>query len=137
MFAVPALVLATVFVTFPFIAREVAAVMDEQGRELEEAGLTLGARVWSVFWRVTLPNVRWALFNGLILCAARSMGEFGAVSVVSGKIRGQTETIPLYIEALYNEYNVAGAFSMALILVLATVLAIAARIVLCGRYAKR
>ena len=136
-FAVPALVLATVFVTFPFIAREVAAVMDEQGRELEEAGLTLGARVWNVFWRVTLPNVRWALFNGLILCAARSMGEFGAVSVVSGKIRGQTETIPLYIEALYNEYNVAGAFSMALILVLVTVLAIAARIVLCGRYDKR
>ncbi|HEV3152610.1 MAG TPA: sulfate ABC transporter permease subunit [Candidatus Baltobacteraceae bacterium] len=136
-FAIPALVMATVFVTFPFIAREVAAVMDEQGRQLEEAALTLGARVWPVFWKVTLPNVRWALFNGMILCAARAMGEFGAVSVVSGKIRGQTETIPLYVEALYNEYNISGAFSMALVLVLVTVIAIAARIILSRRHALR
>lgn len=136
-FAIPALVMATVFVTFPFIAREVAAVMDEQGRELEEAALTLGARLSTVFWKVTLPNVRWALFNGMILCAARAMGEFGAVSVVSGKIRGQTETIPLYVEALYNEYNISGAFSMALVLVVVTVAAIAARILLSRRYAQR
>jgi len=134
-FALPALVMATVFVTFPFIAREVAAVMDEQGRQLEEAALTLGARLPSVFWRVTLPNVRFALLNGMILCGARAMGEFGAVSVVSGKIRGQTETIPLYIEALYNEYNVSGAFAMALVLVIATVAAIALRIALARRYA--
>lgn len=136
-FALPALIMATVFVTFPFIAREVAAVMEEQGRELEEAGLTLGARLWTVFWKITVPNVRWALFNGIILCAARAMGEFGAVSVVSGKIRGQTETIPLYVEALYNEYNISAAFSMALVLVIVTAAAIAARILLSSRHAHR
>ena len=133
-FAVPSLVMATVFVTFPFIAREVAAVMDEQGRELEEAALTLGARLRTVFFEITLPNVRWALLNGMILCAARAMGEFGAVNVVSGTIRGQTETIPLYVESLYNEYNISGAFSMALVLVLVTIAAITARIILSRRY---
>jgi sulfate transport system permease protein len=136
-FATPGIVLATIFVTFPFIAREVAALMDEQGRQLEEAALSMGASVWTVFWRVTLPNVRWALTNGVILCAARAMGEFGAVNVVSGRIRGQTETVPLYIEALYNDYNVAGAFSMALILVLVTSAAICARIYLSRKHVDR
>ena len=112
-FAIPGIVLATVFVTFPFVARELIPVMIEQGRAEEEAALTLGASGWRVFWTVTLPNIRWALLYGALLCTARAMGEFGAVSVVSGKIRGQTATMPITIEMLYNEYLSVAAFSMA------------------------
>ena len=102
MFAIPGIVLATIFVTFPFIARELIPLMQEQGKEQEEAAITLGASGWKMFWRVTLPSVKWALLYGMILCNARAMGEFGAVSVVSGKIREQTNTLPLHIEILYN-----------------------------------
>ena len=112
-FAIPGIVLATVFVTFPFVARELIPVMIEQGRAEEEAALTLGASGWRVFWTVTLPNIRWALLYGALLCTARAMGEFGAVAVVSGKIRGQTATMPITIEMLYNEYLSVAAFSMA------------------------
>ncbi|HRH88714.1 MAG TPA: sulfate ABC transporter permease subunit CysW, partial [Rubrivivax sp.] len=109
-FAVPGIVLATVFITFPFIARELIPLMQAQGVEQEEAARVLGATGWQMFWRVTLPNVKWALLYGVILCNARAMGEFGAVSVVSGHIRGQTNTMPLHIEILYNEYQFAAAF---------------------------
>ena len=112
-FAIPGVVLATVFVTFPFVARELIPVMIEQGRTEEEAALTLGASGWRVFWTVTLPNIRWALLSGALLCTARAMGEFGAVAVVSGKIRGETATMPITIEMLYNEYLSVAAFSMA------------------------
>jgi sulfate transport system permease protein len=112
-FAVPGIVLATVFVTFPFVARELIPVMIEQGRAEEEAALTLGASGWRVFRTVTLPNIRWALLYGTLLCTARAMGEFGAVAVVSGKIRGQTATMPITIEMFYNEYLSVAAFSMA------------------------
>ena len=112
-FAIPGIVLATVFVTFPFVARELIPVMIEQGRAEEEAALTLGASGWRVFWTVTLPNIRWALLYGALLCTARAMGEFGAVAVVSGKIRGKTATMPITIEMLYNEYLSVAAFSMA------------------------
>ncbi|RJE78816.1 sulfate ABC transporter permease subunit CysW [Paracoccus sp. JM45] len=112
-FAVPGIILATVFVTFPFVARELIPVMVEQGRAEEEAALTLGASGWRVFTTVTLPNIRWALLYGTLLCTARAMGEFGAVAVVSGKIRGQTATMPITIEMLYNEYLSVAAFSMA------------------------
>ncbi|WP_411840492.1 sulfate ABC transporter permease subunit CysW [Paracoccus sp. ME4] len=112
-FAVPGIVLATVFVTFPFVARELIPVMIEQGRAEEEAALTLGASGWRVFLTVTLPNIRWALLYGTLLCTARAMGEFGAVAVVSGKIRGQTATMPITIEMFYNEYLSVAAFSMA------------------------
>ncbi|QXI65246.1 Sulfate transport system permease protein CysW [Paracoccus marcusii] len=112
-FAVPGIVLATVFVTFPFVARELIPVMIEQGRAEEEAALTLGASGWRVFRTVTLPNIRWALLYGMLLCTARAMGEFGAVAVVSGKIRGQTATMPITIEMFYNEYLSVAAFSMA------------------------
>jgi sulfate transport system permease protein len=115
-FAVPGIVLATMFVTFPFVARELIPVMVEQGRAEEEAALTLGASGWRTFLTVTLPNVRWALLYGVLLCNARAMGEFGAVAVVSGKIRGQTTTMPLMIEMLYNEYLAVAAFSMAALL---------------------
>lgn len=115
-FAVPGIVLATVFVTFPFVARELIPVMIEQGRAEEEAALTLGASGWRVFRTVTLPNIRWALLYGTLLCTARAMGEFGAVAVVSGKIRGQTATMPITIEMFYNEYLSAAAFSMAALL---------------------
>lgn len=118
MFAVPGIVLATVFVTFPFIARELIPLMQEQGKEQEEAAITLGASGWKMFWRVTLPSVKWALLYGMILCNARAMGEFGAVSVVSGKIREQTNTLPLHIEILYNEYQFAAAFAVASLLAL-------------------
>jgi len=117
-FAVPAVVLATTFVTVPFVARELIAFMQAQGQDDEEAALTLGASGWQMFWRVTLPNVKWGLLYGMILCNARAMGEFGAVSVVSGHIRGRTNTIPLHVEILYNEYNFAAAFAVASLLVL-------------------
>ncbi|HWI09776.1 MAG TPA: sulfate ABC transporter permease subunit CysW, partial [Burkholderiaceae bacterium] len=117
-FAVPGIVLATIFVTFPFIARELIPLMQAQGQEQEEAARVLGASGWQMFWRVTLPNVKWALLYGVILCNARAMGEFGAVSVVSGHIRGQTNTMPLHIEILYNEYQFAAAFAVASLLAL-------------------
>jgi sulfate transport system permease protein len=117
-FAVPGIVLATVFVTFPFVARELIPLMQAQGQEQEEAARVLGANGWQMFWRVTLPNVKWALLYGVILCNARAMGEFGAVSVVSGHIRGQTNTMPLHIEILYNEYQFAAAFAVASLLAL-------------------
>ncbi|MBU9698646.1 sulfate ABC transporter permease subunit CysW [Rhodobacteraceae bacterium HSP-20] len=115
-FALPGIVLATMFVTFPFVARELIPVMVEQGRAEEEAALTLGASGWRTFWTVTLPNIRWALLYGVLLCNARAMGEFGAVAVVSGKIRGQTATMPITIEMLYNEYLSVAAFSLAAVL---------------------
>jgi sulfate transport system permease protein len=115
-FAVPGIVLATVFVTFPFIARELIPLMQTQGNDEEYAAITLGASGWQTFWRVTLPNIKWGLFYGVILCNARAMGEFGAVSVVSGHIRGQTNTLPLHVEILYNEYQFVGAFAAASIL---------------------
>ena len=117
-FAVPGIVLATVFITFPFVARELIPLMQAQGVEQEEAARVLGANGWQMFWRVTLPNVKWALLYGVILCNARAMGEFGAVSVVSGHIRGQTNTMPLHIEILYNEYQFAAAFAVASLLAL-------------------
>jgi sulfate transport system permease protein len=117
-FALPGIVLATMFVTFPFVARELIPVMIEQGRAEEEAALTLGASGWRTFLTVTLPNIRWALLYGVLLCNARAMGEFGAVAVVSGKIRGQTATMPITIEMLYNEYLSVAAFSMAALLTL-------------------
>jgi sulfate transport system permease protein len=117
-FAVPGIVLATVFVTFPFIARELIPLMQAQGQEQEEAARVLGASGWQMLWRVTLPNVKWALLYGVILCNARAMGEFGAVSVVSGHIRGSTNTMPLHIEILYNEYQFAAAFAVASLLAL-------------------
>jgi sulfate transport system permease protein len=120
-FAVPGIVLATVFVTFPFIARELIPLMQSQGTEEEEAAIVLGATGWQTFWRVTLPNIKWGLLYGVILCNARAMGEFGAVSVVSGHIRGLTNTIPLHVEILYNEYQFAAAFAVASLL---TVLAL-------------
>jgi sulfate transport system permease protein len=112
-FAVPGIVLATVFVTFPFVAREIIPVMQAQGRDEEEAAVVLGASGWQIFWRVTLPNVKWGLLYGVILCNARAMGEFGAVSVVSGHIRGLTNTLPLHVEILYNEYQFQAAFAVA------------------------
>jgi len=115
-FAVPGIVLATIFVTFPFIARELIPLMQEQGSEQEQAALTLGASGWQAFWRVTLPNIRWGLLYGVLLCNARAMGEFGAVSVVSGHIRGLTNTLPLHVEILYNEYQFAAAFAVASLL---------------------
>ena len=115
-FAVPGIVLATLFVTFPFIARELIPLMQAQGVEQEEAARVLGAGGWQIFWRVTLPNIKWALLYGVILCNARAMGEFGAVSVVSGHIRGQTNTMPLHIEIAYNEYQFAAAFAVASLL---------------------
>ena len=112
----PGIVLATVFITFPFVARELIPLMQAQGREQEEAAVVLGASGWQVFRRVTLPNIKWALLYGVILCNARAMGEFGAVSVVSGHIRGQTNTMPLHIEILYNEYQFAAAFAVSSLL---------------------
>ncbi|GIZ13201.1 sulfate ABC transporter permease subunit CysW [Pseudomonas sp. NCCP-436] len=115
-YAVPGIVLATIFVTFPFVARELIPLMEEQGSTEEEAARLLGANGWQMFWYVTLPNVKWALIYGVVLCTARAMGEFGAVSVVSGHIRGYTNTLPLHIEILYNEYNIVAAFSVAILL---------------------
>lgn len=115
-YAVPGIVLATIFVTFPFVARELIPLMEEQGTTEEEAARLLGANGWQMFWYVTLPNVKWALIYGVVLCTARAMGEFGAVSVISGHIRGYTNTLPLHIEILYNEYNIVAAFSVAILL---------------------
>jgi sulfate transport system permease protein len=129
-FALPGIVLATIFVTFPFVARTVLPLMQEQGREEEEAAATLGASGLQIFLRVTLPNIRWALLSGVLLCNARAMGEFGAVAVVSGHIRGQTNTMPLHVEILYNEYQFAGAFAVAALLALLGLVTLAAKAVL-------
>jgi sulfate transport system permease protein len=126
-FAAPGIVLATVFVTFPFVARELIPFMQAQGVEEEEAALTLGASGWQILTRVTLPNVKWSLLYGIILCNARAMGEFGAVSVVSGHIRGQTNTIPLHVEVLYNEYAFQAAFAVATLLFLLAVVTLVAK----------
>lgn len=125
LFAVPGIVLATVFVTFPFVARELIPLMQAQGNEEEEAALVLGASGWQTFRRVTLPNIKWGLLYGVILCNARAMGEFGAVSVVSGHIRGETNTMPLHVEILYNEYNFAAAFAVASLLALLALVTLA------------
>ena len=117
-FALPGIVIATVFVTFPFVARELIPLMESQGSDQEEAAVTLGAKGWRIFWRVTLPNIKWGLLYGVLLCNARAMGEFGAVSVVSGHIRGETNTLPLHIEVLYNEYQFSAAFACATLLAL-------------------
>lgn len=121
-FAVPGIVLATTFVTFPFVARELIPLMQAQGNDEEHAAVTLGASGWQTFWRVTLPNIKWGLFYGVILCNARAMGEFGAVAVVSGKIRGETNTIPLHVEIMYNEYQTQAAFALASVLTLLALL---------------
>ena len=126
-FAVPGIVLATLFVTFPFVARELIPLMQAQGTEEEEAAMVLGAGGWHVFFRVTLPNIKWSLLYGVILCTARAMGEFGAVSVVSGHIRGQTNTVPLHVEILYNEYNYTAAFAVASLLTLIALVTLAAK----------
>jgi sulfate/thiosulfate transport system permease protein len=127
-FAVPGIILVTLFVTFPFVARELIPLMQAQGTDEEEAALTLGASGWQTFWRVTLPNVKWGLLYGVILCNARAMGEFGAVSVVSGHIRGVTNTLPLHVEILYNEYQFAGAFAVASLLCLLALVTLVAKI---------
>jgi sulfate transport system permease protein len=124
-FAVPGIVLATVFVTFPFVARELIPLMEAQGSDEEQAAMVLGASGWQMFWRVTLPNIKWGLLYGVILANARAMGEFGAVSVVSGHIRGMTNTIPLHVEILYNEYNFVAAFACASILALLALVTLA------------
>lgn len=129
-FALPGLVLATTFVTFPFVARTLVPLMQDQGRAEEEAAATLGAGFWQTFLRVTLPNIRWALLSGVLLCNARAMGEFGAVSVVSGHVRGQTNTLPLHVEILYNEYQFAAAFAVAALLALLGLVTLAAKSVL-------
>lgn len=134
-FALPGIVLATVFVTFPFVARELIPLMQEQGAEEEEAALALGASGWQIFWRVTLPKIRWGLLYGVLLCNARAMGEFGAVSVVSGHIRGETNTMPLHIEILYNEFNVPAAFAVASLLALLALVTLVAKSLLEWRFA--
>ncbi len=134
-FAVPGIVLATTFVTFPFVARELIPLMQAQGSDEEYAAVTLGASGWQIFRRVTLPNIKWGLFYGVILCNARAMGEFGAVSVVSGHIRGETNTIPLHVEILYNEYNFAAAFAMASLLALLAIFTLVLKSFVEWRYA--
>lgn len=126
-FAVPGIVLATVFVTFPFVARELIPLMQAQGTDEEESALVLGANGWQTFWRVTVPNIKWGLLYGVILCNARAMGEFGAVSVVSGHIRGQTNTLPLHVEILYNEYDFTGAFAVASLLAMLALVTLVAK----------
>ncbi len=126
-FAVPGIVLATIFVTFPFIARELIPIMQAQGKDDEETARSLGASGWQTFWRVTLPNIRWGLMYGVLLCNARAMGEFGAVSVVSGHVRGLTNTMPLHVEILYNEYNYTAAFAVASLLALLALLTLAGK----------
>lgn len=117
-FALPGIILATLFVTFPFVARELIPLMEDQGQQEEEAAITLGARGFRIFWKVTLPNIKWGLLYGIVLCNARAMGEFGAVSVVSGHIRGETNTLPLHVEILYNEYQFSASFAVASLLLL-------------------
>ncbi|UJW76435.1 sulfate ABC transporter permease subunit CysW [Rhizobium sp. SL42] len=134
LFAVPGIVLATVFVTFPFVARELIPLMQEQGTGDEEAALSLGANGWQTFWYVTLPNIKWGLLYGVLLCNARAMGEFGAVSVVSGHIRGLTETMPLHVEVLYNEYNFVAAFAVSTLLALLALVTLALKTILEIRY---
>src|SRR5205823_5934717 len=136
-FAVPGIVLATIFVTFPSVARELIPLMQSQGSEEEEAARVLGAGGWQIFWRVTLPNIKWGLLYGVILCNARAMGEFGAVSVVSGHIRGQTNTLPLHVEILYNEYNLAAAFAVASLLALLALVTLALKTAVEWRVARR
>jgi sulfate transport system permease protein len=126
-FALPGILLATIFVTVPFVARELIPLMQAQGREEEEAAITLGASGWQMFVRVTLPNIKWSLLYGVILCNARAMGEFGAVSVVSGHIRGLTNTMPLHVEILYNEYNAVSAFAVASLLTLLAIVTLSAK----------
>ena len=133
-FAVPGIVLATVFVTFPFIARELIPLMQEQRNDDEEAAISLGASGWQTFWHVTLPNIRWGLLYGVLLCNARAMGEFGAVSVVSGHIRGETNTMPLHVEILYNEYDFVGAFAVASLLAALALVTLVAKSVLEWRF---
>src|SRR5690349_7011818 len=135
LFAVPGIVLATVFITFPFVARELIPLMQAQGSEEEEAALVLGASGWATFRRVTLPNIKWGLLYGVLLCNARAMGEFGAVSVVSGHIRGLTETMPLHIEALYNDYQYAPAFAVASVLALLALVTLILKSLLEWRFA--
>ena len=136
LFAVPGIVLATVFVTFPFIARELIPLMEAQGCEEEEAATLLGAHGWQTFWRVTLPNIKWGLLYGVILCNARAMGEFGAVSVVSGHIRGMTNTLPLQVEILYNEYNFAAAYAVASLLAMLALVTLALKTFVESRVAR-
>jgi sulfate transport system permease protein len=126
-FAVPGMIIATLFITFPFIARELIPLMQSQGKDEEEAAISLGASGWQMFWRVTLPNIKWGLLYGVILSNARAMGEFGAVSVVSGHIRGETNTLPLHVEILYNEYNAIGAFAAASVLALLALVTLVAK----------
>jgi sulfate transport system permease protein len=135
-FAVPGIVLATTFVTFPFVARELIPLMQAQGSDEEYAALTLGASGWQTFWRVTLPNIKWGLLYGVILCNARAMGEFGAVSVVSGHIRGETNTMPLHVEILYNEYNFVGAFAVASLLALLAIVTLVLKALVEWRHAQ-
>jgi sulfate transport system permease protein len=135
-FAVPGIVLATVFVTFPFIARELIPLMQAQGNDEEQAAIVLGATGWQTFWYVTLPNIKWGLIYGVILCNARAMGEFGAVSVVSGHIRGQTNTMPLHVEILYNEYQSVAAFAVASLLALLALVTLAIKSVVEWRHAR-
>ena len=134
LFALPGIVLATVFVTFPFVARELIPLMQDQGTGDEEAALSLGANGWQTFWRVTVPNIKWGLLYGVLLCNARAMGEFGAVAVVSGKIRGQTTTMPLQVEMLYNEYNATAAFALASLLALLALVTLVLKSVLEWRF---
>ena len=135
-FAVPGMIIATLFITFPFIARELIPLMQSQGKEEEEAAISLGASGWQMFWRVTLPNIKWGLLYGVILANARAMGEFGAVSVVSGHIRGETNTLPLHVEILYNEYNQIGAFAAASVLALLALVTLVAKTVVEWRMKK-
>lgn len=136
-FAVPGLVIATMFVTFPFVARELIPLMQEQGTEEEEASILLGASGWQTFWHVTLPNIRWGLLYGVLLCNARAMGEFGAVSVVSGHIRGSTNTIPLHVEILFNEYNFVAAFAVASLLTLLAIVTLILKTLLVRKYIRK
>lgn len=123
-FAVPGIILATTFVTFPFVARELISLMESQGTDEEEAALVLGATAWQMFWKITLPNIKWGLLYGVVLCTARALGEFGAVSVVSGHVRGETNTLPLHVEILYNDYNYSGAFAVASLLSVVAVISL-------------
>ena len=136
LFAVPGIVLATIFVTFPFVARELIPLMQDQGTGDEEAAISLGASGWQTFWRVTLPNIKWGLLYGVLLCNARAMGEFGAVSVISGRLRGQTNTMPLHVEILYNEYNFSAAFAVASLLALLALVTLVLKAFLELRYSR-